>query len=310
MSVKFQVNFDKPQEFYYSGQTLSGEVHLVLLKPKQIKCINVNITGIGQVSWSSYQVAPGDHRISLVEHSGKETYIDCRTCSYSATNGGQFELSPGEHFYRFKYVLPNWLPSSFEGTHGFIRYAVEVILERRPLKSDCTFKKPFSVCRSLNLNQEDSLGLPAQVELRRKFDLGFLLVQLNLLKTGFVICEESTLPVRVDVANSSGYSLNSLHLQLRKIIKYKCDHPVNEEKEEAQVIATDRRECLVENDQRKFMMRLAIPMTPPTTISYCKVIHIWYELKLGIVLPGCAHGNPYLTMPITLGTTGSITNGL
>lgn len=306
MSVKFQVNFDTPQEIYYSGQTLSGEVHLVLLKAMQLKCINVIISGNGRVSWSTYQ---DDNCISLVDHSGNEAYVDCRTCSYSAINGGQFELSAGQHFYRFKYVLPSWLPSSFEGTHGFIRYAVEVSLER-PLKFDCSYKKPFTVCRSLNLTREDSLGLPAQVELRRKFDLGhgksgFLIVQLNVLSTGYVI-RESTILVRVDVANSSGFSLNSLHLQLRKIVKYMCDHPVAEEKEEAKVIATDRRDCLVENDQRQFIMCLKIPMTPPTTISYCKLIHIWYELKLDVVLPGCGvHGNPCVIMPIILGTTGT-----
>lgn len=310
MSVKFSVHFDQEEShpILYSGESLSGEVRLLLAQPKPLKSISVIVTGNGRVSWTTYKVKPEDHHIEMVEHSDNETYIDCRICSYTSDNGGQFVLSEGEHVYRFKYILPGWLPSSFEGTHGYIRYAVEVILER-PWKFDCTFKKPFSVCRSLDLSRDESLALPAQTELRRKFLLtthkankvGFLIIQLSVLKTGYSH-HETAIPVEVQVANSSGFSLNSLNLQLRKIVQYMCEHPTREKKEEVLVIATTKMDCLVEDDQRRFIIFVEMPMIPPTTITFSRLIQITYELKLEACLPGCTHGNPSVTLPITIGT--------
>lgn len=60
---------------------------------------------------------------------------------------------PGIHTFNFSCVLPERLPSSFEGTHGHIRYSVIVVLNR-PWKFDHIYKVTFTVLKKMDLNLE------------------------------------------------------------------------------------------------------------------------------------------------------------
>lgn len=310
MPVKFEVLFKSGQQIYYSGQLLSGEVRLSVNKPKRVKSITVLIRGSGRVSWSSYStvISGTGNKIENVEHSGNEEYINCRSYTFSADNGSFFELAASDHVYKFNYMLPVWLPSSFEGTHGYIRYAVDIILER-PWKFDCTFKKPFSVCRMLDLNRDASLQLPSKMELRKEYYLpgqqassrvrGFFQITLNLTRSGYMFNE--TVPIEVDVINCCGFSLNRLVVSLRKNIMYTCEFPEVDTKVECVDINQLSVDCLLENDRKSFLARIEIPFTPPTTLTFCKVIHIEYEVKVEAVVPGL-NANPCVSIPITIGT--------
>lgn len=85
--------------------------------------------------------------------------IFCKVLTYlilnvSSTENG-FHLLPGTHTYSFACVLPERLPTSFEGGHGHVRYTIKVTLER-PWKFDHTFQAGFTVLHQLNLNRLSS----------------------------------------------------------------------------------------------------------------------------------------------------------
>lgn len=62
-------------------------------------------------------------------------------------------LKRGTHVYNFVCQIPAVCPSSFEGTHGRVRYTVTVKVIR-PWKFDLTYSRPFTVLKIMDLNRE------------------------------------------------------------------------------------------------------------------------------------------------------------
>ena len=67
---------------------------------------------------------------------------------YAITDGNQSKFDIGEHSFPFSFSLPNSIPSSFEGEHGYIRYVLFGILnptkkedEQRTIRINIGFNK-------------------------------------------------------------------------------------------------------------------------------------------------------------------------
>ena len=77
--------------------------------------------------------------------------------------GGAALVHPaGRQIYPFEFTLPEELPSSFEGAHGYVRYFCKVTVER-PWKFDQNVKKAFSVLSQLDLNREAAVRVSTLV---------------------------------------------------------------------------------------------------------------------------------------------------
>lgn len=59
----------------------------------------------------------------------------------------------GFHSYSFELELPRELPSSFEGTFGYVRYSAKANIDLR-LRRDYDIKAAFTVLSHLDLNKE------------------------------------------------------------------------------------------------------------------------------------------------------------
>jgi hypothetical protein len=71
--------------------------------------------------------------------------------TYYAVSVLQKVLPAGEHSFPFSMILPDQLPSSFEGQYGYVRYTVEATLYQR-LKDDLEVNATFTVLLLLDLN--------------------------------------------------------------------------------------------------------------------------------------------------------------
>jgi hypothetical protein len=70
---------------------------------------------------------------------------------YYAVAGVTEVLPAGENSIPFSMMLPNHIPSSFEGEYGYVRYTVKATIDRR-WKFDLEVKAAFTVLLSFDLN--------------------------------------------------------------------------------------------------------------------------------------------------------------
>jgi len=66
--------------------------------------------------------------------------------------GGQVTLEVGQHSYPFTLKLPSTIPSSYEGSHGHIRYILKSEMLLGSPKSKHTTSLGFRVNNQLDLN--------------------------------------------------------------------------------------------------------------------------------------------------------------
>ena len=69
-------------------------------------------------------------------------------------NGKTVQLSQGAHRFPFQLALDSTLPSSYEGTFGHVRYLCKVSVGRPLFCFDIHRTVPFTVVRTLDLNEE------------------------------------------------------------------------------------------------------------------------------------------------------------
>lgn len=65
-------------------------------------------------------------------------------------------MEPGEYRYDFEIQLPLGLPTSLEAQVGYIRYGLQVVMDR-PLWPSQKFEETFTVIKPLNLNNDMTL---------------------------------------------------------------------------------------------------------------------------------------------------------
>jgi len=66
-------------------------------------------------------------------------------------------LEPGTRSYNFACQVPINCPSSFEGTHGRIRYMVDVNIIQ-PWKYDSVFSRAFTVIQVMDIGTYESVS--------------------------------------------------------------------------------------------------------------------------------------------------------
>ena len=69
----------------------------------------------------------------------------------SGSLNGNKEHQPGNYAYPFSIQLPGSLPSSFEGSHGYVRYVCQCTIDR-PWRVDAHIKREFTLIQHLDLN--------------------------------------------------------------------------------------------------------------------------------------------------------------
>lgn len=69
----------------------------------------------------------------------------------------ELHLEPGEYNYDYQIRLPIGLPTSIEASIGYIRYGLQVVLDRKRFSPDQKFAETFTVIRPLNLNYDTVL---------------------------------------------------------------------------------------------------------------------------------------------------------
>ncbi|KAK7934041.1 hypothetical protein WMY93_004937 [Mugilogobius chulae] len=127
--AKFSLSFDKINDSgtFSEGDTIRGKVSLELLKATKVLSLRVKAQGDVNTKWTERD-SDGD----LVTRS-RHCRLFKKKEFLISTKLKETVLSPGSHSFSFNLQIPfkTYLPSSFSGEHGSIRYQLEAKLCRR-----------------------------------------------------------------------------------------------------------------------------------------------------------------------------------
>ena len=176
----------------------------------------------------------------------------------------------------------------------------------RPWKFDLSFKLPFTVIKHEDLNAlSPALKNPCKTEISRAFYCCCfkskpLLMKVSVPFTGYV--PGQSVQVVVELNNQSNVDVEGIKLALEKTITYTSQSPRSKIKIEHGTVKEVFGVGVLNECTGQVAISLVVPPIPPTNTSSCKVLKVAYELKVLAKVSG-AHRNPFVTIPITIGTT-------
>ncbi|KAL5256054.1 hypothetical protein ACHWQZ_G011313 [Mnemiopsis leidyi] len=270
----FSIELDKPP-VYFAGETISGKVLLHVNHPIFIRGLFIQIKGDCNVHWTEkcngYKAEPRHYR----------NYQQCLGWSHFFLGNPRtlVTLEPGAHEFEFNYTLPRKIPSSFEGSHGNIRYFVMSQLDwpggnhfQQTLQC-VTVNSIFD----LNLSPESKSSEERKTEHHQVLLRRSLKATLNVPRKGFVPGQTVTAFASVD--NKTMHSVLSTRTELVEICKYQaCD----QEQRTKRVVAGCKRGPIPRGTKDTWHVMLDIPPIPPSGLVYCQIIHLEYYIKLTV----------------------------
>ncbi|XP_018027461.1 arrestin domain-containing protein 2 isoform X2 [Hyalella azteca] len=114
----FEVVLEPHQEVYFPGQTVQGHVQARASSATWCGAIEFHMIGKAKVKWEDGDDGEGNKK----QYKDSEEYFNYKTNLWSPR--ASEKLSAGNHAWPFNFQLPLNIPSSFEGTAGYIRYSI------------------------------------------------------------------------------------------------------------------------------------------------------------------------------------------
>ena len=151
----FQLAVEGPG-IYFGGQTIKGYVQINASEAMpNVKNVQVMLKGYGSVHWKEKKLDKNQQRKGTWYHyRNHEEYVD----EFYFVHHGP--LAAGNHVLPFSFILPEKLPTSFEGEHGHIRYFVESNIERSGLfKSNKRNKQFITINSVVDLNVIEGVNM-------------------------------------------------------------------------------------------------------------------------------------------------------
>ncbi|KYQ55050.1 Arrestin domain-containing protein 3 [Trachymyrmex zeteki] len=303
----FRIAFDNQWSTYYPGQTVTGNIIVVLDSTKKIRGISVKVKGEANTCWATEKQEMderGQYRDETQTVTAHEEYFETKYYLVGSASGGEIEIQSGEHKFPFTCTLPTNLPSSFESDFGHVRYTVKATLDR-PWKFDQDVKSPFTVITPLDLNQEPRAAESVQQEMSKTFcclccGTPPLTVNFSLPVRGYV--PGQSMPIKINVENLSNVVVNIVKLVLCKIVTFRATTPHTDTKKEEIVVTEVSKGPVEAGGTTDYEQHLDIPPLPPSNLANCGIIDLEYNLKVEACVEGWYHRNLSANTLIFVGT--------
>ncbi|XP_076653337.1 arrestin domain-containing protein 17 isoform X1 [Halictus rubicundus] len=292
----FRIIFDNPWNTYYPGQTVSGNIVVVLDSTKKVRGISVKVKGFADTCWTTDKQEMderGQYREGTQTVTAHEQYFETKYYLVGSASGSEIEVQSGEHKFPFQCVLPTNIPSSFESDFGYVRYIAKATLDR-PWKFDQEVKSPFTVVQPFDLNQEQRASERIQEEMSKTFCClccasAPLTVNYSLPVRGYV--PGQSMPVKINVENASGVTVDTVKLILCKIVTFRATTPSTDTRTEEIVVAEVGKGPVEGGGTAEYEQNLDIPPLPPSNLANCGIIDLEYNLKVVACVSGWYHRN-------------------
>lgn len=238
-------------------------------------------------------------------HEGVQSYFQYCTDFIELDGAAAMKVQPGRHVFNFEVLLPDAIPYSVEGKHGYIRYQVDADLAA-PLTQNLHAEEPFTVIRYENLSRPEfsHLRQPAVGSDEKSFSTWGcrsmpLVAKVSLNKMGFGLGER--VPIQIEIMNKCSKNIKNTKVTLVKVENYRSQTPVEGQRTAKEDIVEKLLQGVKSGESVSFLVFLEIPKSLLITNRHlCDVFQIDYEIKFEI----CGIKLYEIIIPIGIGTFG------
>ncbi|XP_032233917.2 arrestin domain-containing protein 3 [Nematostella vectensis] len=292
--VTFEIVLNRKNRIYHPGEVVSGECVVYSKESLKFRSVHVEFHGEARTNWDEMENY-------TTTHKNEEVYFNKKTSllANGDKKGAVSVLSAGRHALEFSFKIPPFsLPSSFESTHGHVRYYLRARI-RRPWRFDEVTKLQVHVINLIDVNSSRLL-MPVFGEAQKALNClcNGTAAPLHALvytdRTAY--CPGERLTLTTEIRNLPLREPYETCVYLVQSITYKssCGRTRSVNK---QVKVLQRSSMSLELDE--FEVSDVVP-----TMRNCGIVSICYHLKV-IVAVAHGHGsgvNLEVELPITIAT--------
>ncbi|XP_055854599.1 arrestin domain-containing protein 17 isoform X1 [Episyrphus balteatus] len=302
MPIECLISFDhNPQGVYYSGQELSGVVELNVETTKRIKAIHITVSGYAKVRWIKKGYPRDSERAACRAY---KSYLSSRSYVLgSCSNSSIIDWLPGEYTYAFHVILPNNLPTSFDGKYGQIHYEIVTTIDR-PGRYPKVYKLPFTVIHPIDLNSDPIYRVPLEILDRKRFwsfccPTGPLTVKFSTPYCGYAPGQKINFVLYIN--NESSIDITECDVKLKQEVRYESHNPQHEYRLDKNLIARKKFGNVLRWSRKVYRGSLEILSIPPSSSKFPCPIVVSYFIKI-IIKPTDFHWKVKLKIPLTIGS--------
>lgn len=302
------MEFDRAGATYASGETVTGNVIVDVVKEKQIRGLSFSTQGVARVHWTESESVkdPQGRNITRTKHfTNSEEYFHFKyNIIGTQRSDSRTQIPVGYHKYSFNFQLPHNIPSSFEHDLGHIRYTVKASIDR-PWKFDHESKAAFTVISSLDLNMHRQKCLGIDDEVTENFccfcciHQGSLLLQIKVPTSGYV--PGQTISTLFEYTNTSNrVRITKISTKITQKLKFYATSPHRSTRTQTIDVASTKNSGPFSTNGQS-ATELLVPPTPPSYLEFCGIIDLDYKLVLTVHVSG-PHCKITRSYPLLIGT--------
>ncbi|CAL4069053.1 unnamed protein product [Meganyctiphanes norvegica] len=145
-NTKINLEVDEKDKVFEGGHVIKGTMRVTVAKDTKCNEVFATAKGKGETLWAANQKG----------NFMNQEYFN-KTVSFWLGSEHDNMLKKGDYSYPFHFILPDDIPSSFEGEHGWITYKVKgkvdslscevklKVMETHDLNKDLQAKKPIQL---------------------------------------------------------------------------------------------------------------------------------------------------------------------
>ena len=285
-------------QVYHPGETISGAVKFSLTEPKSYECIKINFFGSAHVEWKS----------GKTRYVGNEKYVDNSLLLWSPRQSSTGSIGPGSFSFRFQFVIPPHVPSSFNyhnpstffsyGRRAYVSYGLEAYAITEAFRFDHKTSAPIFIMRLMSIS-DGNRATPVRLVKRKEVGClccaaGNVEFVAKLPHTGFCVTNRDVIPLTVDVENNSTRAI-----QMRARIMKQMSLFIRGHKDVSREIMAEITSEAVQ-PRSSYMWNPTnwiVPALTPTFLG-SRILHVEYILEVAAIIPNALNlrGNISLFM--------------
>ncbi|XP_061729724.1 arrestin domain-containing protein 2-like [Cydia pomonella] len=299
MGVSCRIYIRKPREgIHRAGQPINGILSYAIDEPTEYQTAVLSLIGTAKCKWTEHD---GNHSYT---YTGKEVFLSMHVNILNKPSDETITLPVGAYEFRFEFIMPYDIPSSFEDKHSNITYQVKAKFEKPSFFSlTRRFEKQITIYGNVNPSTPvESVTYGLQKKLFRLFSSTDHIVDLKVRISKSFLTPGENATLDLSVINDSDTEIPYLTTELCSRTTYIAEGMFSNK---TKVVDKTIGGCTCTTPPvlaYKTANFASVVPTPPHlySIQHCKIISKEFYIRVNIHLP-FPHRNATSVIPVVIG---------